>query len=75
MIVSFVVWLLQLLPLGDLPVLITTGWRYFVNVLWSFDWLIPTRTLLTLFILSISAELAIWLFDIGHWIYVKLRHG
>jgi len=70
---AFINWLISWLPEGDLPALISTGWTYLINLLWSFDWLIPTRTLLTLFILSVVAELAIWAFDLAHWIYMKFR--
>lgn len=70
---ALIVWLVKWLPTGDLPTAITTGWNYLVGTLWSFDWLLPIDTLILLFILTISGELLIWGFDIGHWIYKKIR--
>jgi len=60
-------------PLGDLPEEVVLGWNYLVSLLWSFDWLFPTETLLTLFILSVGIEVTFALFDLGHWLYKKIR--
>jgi len=73
LISDFASFLFQIFPLGDLPTNVTLGWNYFVGLLWSFDWLLPTETLLTLFVTSVGIELTIALFDIGHWFYKKIR--
>lgn len=66
-------WMFSWLPILEFPQTITDGWLFLVGTLWSFDWLLPIGTLITLFQLTVGLEILVWVFDILHWIYKKIR--
>jgi len=69
---AFIGFLLNFLPSGNLPTVITNAFAYFVGVMNAFSYVIPVATLFQAFALVVAVDLAILVWHFINWVIRKI---
>ena len=71
--VSFVGFLIGLLPYGEISTNFTSAINYVVGVLNTFNYLLPISTLFTVLGLVVAFDIALWFWQFSKWITRLIR--
>lgn len=72
-LVAFVTFLIQLLPVGGLPSGVTDAITYIAGVMNTFNFILPISTLFTILTFGLSFQFVIWLWEFSMWIMRMVR--
>jgi len=73
LIYSLVNFLLSFLPIGNIPSGISDGISYIVGVMNTFNYFFPIGTLFAVLAITVTFELAVFVYHFSMWIYRLVR--